>query len=42
MNAPNAPGKLYILGRRDLPPAQRAVQACHALAELLSEHKHDP
>ena len=27
--------KVYILVRRDLPPSQRLVMACHALAELV-------
>jgi len=35
------PQKLFILVRRDLTAAQRAVQACHALAELMSKHKDD-
>lgn len=26
--------KLYIVVRQDLPPAQRMVQACHAVAEF--------
>ena len=35
------PQKLFILVRRDLSAAQRAVQACHALAELLFNHGDD-
>lgn len=34
--------KLYILARRDLSCAERAVQACHALAELMSKYGDDP
>ncbi|MBX7222917.1 MAG: peptidyl-tRNA hydrolase [Blastocatellia bacterium] len=34
--------KLYILVRRDLPGTQPAVQACHALAELMMEWGNDP
>jgi hypothetical protein len=33
--------KLYVLVRRDLPWPVRAVQACHAVAEFLSEHGHE-
>jgi len=29
------PEKLFVLVRRDLPPAKRAVQACHAVAEFV-------
>lgn len=36
------PEKLYILARRDLSCAQRAVQACHAVAELMRKHGDDP
>jgi hypothetical protein len=34
--------KLYVLVRKDLSPSQRAVQACHAVAEFLSKHLSDP
>jgi hypothetical protein len=33
--------KMYILVRRDLPPSARAVQACHAVAELMHKHGDD-
>lgn len=33
--------KVFILVRRDLSPAQRAVHACHALAELMDKHEDD-
>lgn len=33
---------LYVLARRDLACAQRAVQSCHALAELMRKHGEDP
>ena len=35
------PERLFILVRRDLSSEQRAVQACHALAELMRRHKED-
>jgi peptidyl-tRNA hydrolase len=38
---PDAPRRLYILGRRDLSASQRTVQACHALAYLLLRHAGD-
>jgi len=34
--------RLFILVRRDLSCAQRAVQACHAVAEFLRKNGHDP
>lgn len=34
--------KLYILARKDLSPAQRMVQTCHALANLILRHGSDP
>lgn len=34
--------KLYVLVRSDLSPAQRAVQACHAVAEFMLRHGHEP
>jgi len=34
--------KLYVLVRKDLSPSQRAVQACHAVAEFLSRYLTDP
>lgn len=37
-----SPNKLYILARRDLSCAERAVQSCHALAELLRKGGEDP
>ena len=33
---------MYILARQDLKPAQRAVQACHAVAELMLRNRDDP
>lgn len=30
--------RMYILVRRDLEPAHQAVQACHAVAELMAHH----
>ena len=39
---PDRPERLYVLVRRDLAPAQRAVQACHALAQLMLRHARDP
>ncbi len=32
--------KMYILCRRDLSPAQQAVQSCHAVAEFMSKFGH--
>lgn len=32
---------MYVLVRRDLPIPQRAVQACHAVAEFMQEHGGD-
>ncbi len=37
-----APEKLFILARRDLSLGQQAVQACHALAELMRKWGDDP
>jgi len=36
------PERLFILVRRDLSCEQRAVQACHALAELMRHRGDDP
>jgi hypothetical protein len=36
------PTKLYVLVRRDLSPAQRAVQSMHAVAELMLRDGADP
>lgn len=36
------PKKLFILVRRDLSCGQQAVQACHALAELMRKRWNDP
>jgi hypothetical protein len=36
------PEKLFILARRDLSSGQQAVQACHALAELMRKWGNDP
>jgi|WetSurMetagenome_2_1015567.scaffolds.fasta_scaffold793502_2 hypothetical protein len=33
------PQKLYLVTREDLPPAQQAVQAAHALTEYLIQHR---
>lgn len=41
-NNGTSPQKLFILTRRDLSSAQRAVQACHALALLMRKQGHDP
>ena len=35
----STPQKLYLVTREDLPPAQQAVQAAHALTEYLLSHK---
>lgn len=37
-----APGRLFIIVRRDLPCGQRPVQSCHALAELMRKHFDEP
>ncbi len=34
--------KTFVLVRRDLGQKQRAVQACHALAELVFDYAADP
>jgi hypothetical protein len=34
--------KCYVLVRKDLSPSQRTVQACHAVAELVSQFVHEP
>ena len=34
--------KLYVIARRDLTPAQQAVQSCHAVAEFCLRHRDDP
>ncbi len=34
--------RVYVIARQDLPPGQRAVQACHAVAELMFRHRDDP
>ena len=34
--------KMYVIARRDLSPAQQAVQSCHAVAELCLRHRDDP
>lgn len=36
------PQKVFILVRRDLSCGQQAVQACHALAELVRKQGDDP
>lgn len=36
---PSTPQKLYLVTREDLPLAQQAVQAAHALTEYLLSHK---
>ena len=38
----DAPERLFIIVRRDLSCGQRAVQSCHALAELMRKHGDDP
>jgi hypothetical protein len=35
----STPQKLYLVTREDLPPAQQAVQAAHALTEYLMQYK---
>ena len=35
----STPQKLYLVTREDLPPAQQAVQAAHALTEYLVQHR---
>ena len=35
----STPQKLYLVTREDLPPAQQAVQAAHALTEYLMQHR---
>jgi len=34
--------KMYVLTRRDLTPAQRVVQSCHAVAQLVLRSGTDP
>ena len=34
--------KLYVLVRKDLSASQRAVQSCHAVAELMLLRYDDP
>lgn len=34
--------KLYVLVRKDLSISQRAVQACHAVAEFILRYSSDP
>lgn len=34
--------RCYVLAREDLSPARRAVQAAHALAQLVLRHARDP
>lgn len=36
------PEKMYILVRRDMSQGQQTVQACHAVAELMSLHSGEP
>ena len=32
--------KLYVVVRDDLPPGLQAAQACHAVRQFASEHRH--
>jgi peptidyl-tRNA hydrolase len=34
--------RMVVIARRDLSPAQQAVQSCHAVAELCLRHGGDP
>lgn len=36
-----SPRQLYVLCRRDLAPAARTVQACHAIAHFVLGHAND-
>jgi hypothetical protein len=39
---PETPATLYVLARLDLTCSQRAVQACHALVNLMQLGASDP
>ena len=34
--------KLYVVVRKDLPKIQQSVQSCHAVAEFMLRHGHEP
>src|SRR4051812_25639052 len=38
---PRLTRRLYVLCRRDLPPAARTVQSCHAVAHFVLRHAGD-